>query len=157
MLLTSVCTTWQGLLAQRFFLGFLEAGVSPMFMLIVGSFYTKREQALRMGIWYSCTGFAAIVSPLINYAFGLIQGGASNWHYMYYFAGAITITWGMLILIVLPPDPVRAKGFDRREKYILVARLRSNNSGVRNTHFKLDQVKELLLDVKFWLAFFMAL
>ncbi|KAJ4422968.1 hypothetical protein N0V82_002362 [Gnomoniopsis sp. IMI 355080] len=157
LILTSVCTTWKGLLAQRFFLGFLEAGISPMFMLIVGSFYTKSEQALRMGIWYSFTGFAAIVSPLINYGFGLVQGSVSNWHYMYYFGGAITMAWGLLLLVVLPPDPVRAKGFDLREKYILVARLRSNNSGVRNTHFKLDQVKELLLDVKFWLAFFMAL
>lgn len=157
LLLTSICTTWQGLLIQRFFLGFLEAGISPMFMLITGSFYTKNEQAMRMGIWYSCTGFAGIVSPLINYAFGLIQGNLSSWHYMYYFAGSLTIVWGLLLLMVLPPDPIRAKGFDRREQYILVARLRCNNSGIRNTHLKLDQVKELLLDVKFWLTFFMAL
>lgn len=157
LVLTAVCTTWQGLLAERFFLGFLEAGVSPMFMLIVGSFYTKSEQALRMGIWYSCTGFAGIFSPLINYGFGLVGGGASSWVYMYYYAGAVTIVWGVLMLFFLPPDPIRAKGFDQREKYILIARLRSNNSGVRNTHFKMDQVKELLLDVKFWLAFFMAL
>lgn len=156
LILTSICTNWQGLIVQRFFLGFLEAGVSPMFMLIVGSFYTKSEQALRMGIWYSCTGFAGIFSPLINYGFGLVNGGVSSWHYMYYFAGAVTIAWGMLMLVVLPPDPIRAKGFDHREKYVLVARLRTNNSGVRNTHFKLDQVVELLLDVKFWLVFFMA-
>lgn len=157
LILTPACTTWQALLVERFFLGFLEAGISPMFMIIVGSFYSKSEQAFRMGIWYSCTGYAAIVSPLINYAFGLIQGSLSNWHYMYYFAGSVTIMWGLLLLVALPPDPVRAKGFDRREKYILVARLRSNNSGVRNTHFKLDQVKELLLDFKFWIAFFMSL
>lgn len=157
LILTAVCTTWQGLLVERFFLGFLEAGVSPMFMLIVGSFYTKSEQALRMGIWYSCTGFAGIFSPLINYGFGLVGGGTSSWVYMYYYAGAVTIVWGILMLFFLPPDPIRAKGFDQREKYILVARLRSNNSGVRNTHFKMEQVKELLLDVKFWLAFFMAL
>lgn len=156
LILTTVCTTWQGLLVQRFFLGFLEAGVSPMFMLIVGSFYTKREQALRMGIWYSCTGFAGIFSPLINYGFGLIGTGASSWLYMYYYAGAVTVVWGVLVFFFLPPDPIRAKGFDRRKKYILVARLRSNNSGVRNEHFKMEQVKELLLDVKFWLAFSMA-
>lgn len=157
LILTTVCTTWRGLLVQRFFLGFLEAGVSPMFMLIVGSFYTKSEQALRMGIWYSCTGFAGIFSPLINYGFGLVGGGVSSWVYMYYYAGAVTIVWGILMLFLIPPDPIHAKGFGHRESYILVARLRSNNSGVRNTHFKMDQVKELLLDVKFWLAFSIAL
>lgn len=47
--LTAACQSWQGLFAQRFFLGMLEAGVSPMFMLVVGQFYKKDEQALRMG------------------------------------------------------------------------------------------------------------
>lgn len=43
------CTNWQGLYAQRFFLGFLEAGVSPTWMVVVGGWYKKQEQALRMG------------------------------------------------------------------------------------------------------------
>lgn len=49
LLLTITCFNYQGLYAQRFFLGFLESGVSPMFMLIVGSWYKKDEQAFRMG------------------------------------------------------------------------------------------------------------
>lgn len=49
LILTSACTTWQALYVQRFFLGFLESGISPLFMLIVGSWYRKNEQALRMG------------------------------------------------------------------------------------------------------------
>ncbi|KAH8897968.1 allantoate permease [Thozetella sp. PMI_491] len=156
LLLTTVCTNYQGIYAQRFFLGFLESGVSPMFMLIVGSWYKKPEQAMRMGIWYCCTGYVSIVSPLINYGFGLIGGGVSSWRYMYYFAGSITILWGLVLYFVLPSDPIRAKGFNERERYILVARLQSNNSGVRNTHFKSSQVKELVLDIKFWLVFSVA-
>jgi MFS family permease len=111
---------------------------------------------MRMGIWYSCTGYVSIVSPVVNYGFGLIGGGVSSWRYMYYFAGALTIVWGLVLYFVLPPDPIRAKGFDEREKYIMVARLRTNNSGVRNTHYKIDQVKELLLDAKFWILFSIA-
>lgn len=75
---------------------------------------------------------------------------------MYYFAGALTIIWGVLLYWAIPPDPVRVKGFNERERYILVARLRTNNSGVRNTHFKTSQALELLTDVKFWLMFSMA-
>jgi MFS family permease len=48
-ILTPACTNYQGLYAQRFFLGALEAGISPIFMLIVGQFYKKDEQALMMG------------------------------------------------------------------------------------------------------------
>lgn len=46
---TTACTNYQGIFAQRFFLGMLEVGISPMFMLIVGSWYKKDEQAMRMG------------------------------------------------------------------------------------------------------------
>ena len=49
LICTPACHNWQGLYAQRFFLGFIESGVSPMFMLVVGQFYKKNEQALRMG------------------------------------------------------------------------------------------------------------
>jgi MFS family permease len=51
LMCTAACSTWQGLYAQRFFLGALESGVSPGFMLIVGGWYSKQEQALRMGAW----------------------------------------------------------------------------------------------------------
>ncbi|TLD31823.1 hypothetical protein E2P81_ATG07313 [Venturia nashicola] len=156
LILTTVCTNYKGIYAQRFFLGALESGINPMFMLIVGSFYRKNEQPMRMGIWYSCTGYVSIFSPLINYGFGSINGGKHTWRYMYYFAGGMTILWGIVVFFVLPPDPVRAKGFDDRERYIMLARLRSNNAGVRNTHFKGKQVLELFLDLKFWLMFSMA-
>ncbi|OJJ06658.1 hypothetical protein ASPVEDRAFT_65283 [Aspergillus versicolor CBS 583.65] len=156
LILTPVCHNYQSLYAQRFFLGVLESGISPMFMMIVGGWYKKDEQALRMGVWYSCTGYVSIFSPLVNYGLGHIKGSLSSWKYMYLFAGALTILWGVILNFVLPPDPVSARGFSERERYISVARLRTNNSGVRNTHFKMGQVVELLLDLKFWLIFFTA-
>jgi predicted MFS family arabinose efflux permease len=93
---------------------------------------------------------------VLNYGFGRAESSLANWKLMYLFAGAITIVWGIALWWVLPPDPVRAKGFDDRQRYILVARLRSNNSGVRNTHFKGSQVLELLRNEKFWLMFAIA-
>lgn len=70
--------------------------------------------------------------------------------------GCVTILWSFVILFFMPPDPIRAKQFNEREKYIAVARMRTNNAGVRNTHFKREQLWELLLDVKFWMMFAMA-
>jgi MFS family permease len=49
LMCTAACHNWQSLFAQRFFLGFLESGISPMFMIVVGGWYKKNEQALRMG------------------------------------------------------------------------------------------------------------
>ncbi|KAF3005952.1 hypothetical protein E8E13_010158 [Curvularia kusanoi] len=157
LMCSAACTTWQGFYAQRFFLGFLESGVSPMFMLIVGGWYKKREQALRMGAWYSATGYVSMVSPLINYGLGHISGGKFNsWQYMYLVAGSITVLWALVILLLMPPDPIRAKGLNDRERYIAVARMKENNSGVRNRHFKAAQVWESLCDIRFWLIFSIA-
>lgn len=49
LILTTQCTNFQTLYTQRFFLGLLESGISPMFMLVVASWYKKDEQAFRMG------------------------------------------------------------------------------------------------------------
>ncbi|KAF2440943.1 MFS transporter [Karstenula rhodostoma CBS 690.94] len=142
LMCSAACTNWQGYYAQRFFLGFLESGISPMFMLVVGGWYKRQEQALRM------------VSPLINYGLGQISGGGLNrWQYMYLVAGAITILWAVVIYFFMPSDLICAKGFTDTERYIAVLRTRANNFGVRNTHFKAEQLWESLLDIKFWLIF----
>ncbi|KAH8696466.1 MFS transporter [Talaromyces proteolyticus] len=150
---TAACHNWQSFYAQRFFLGLLESGVSPMFMMVVGQFYKKDEQALRMGVWFSATGYISIVSPLINYSLGHITGSLSPWRYMYIVAGIITILWSAVILFFMPPDPIHGYNLNERERYIAVVRLRTNNSGVRNKHFKKEQLYELLIDLKFWLVF----
>ncbi|KAK3671362.1 hypothetical protein LTR78_008823 [Recurvomyces mirabilis] len=157
LMCTAAVQDHRGLYAQRFFLGALESGVSPAWMLVVGGWYKKQEQALRMGAWYCMTGYVSIISPLINYGLGHITGSLSPWRYMYIVAGAVTIIWAFVILFLMPPDPIRAKRFTEREKYIAVARMRVNNSGVRNTHFKFEQLRELLTDLRFWLCFFIAL
>jgi hypothetical protein len=46
---TAACHNYQGLYAVRFLLGFLEAGIPPMFMLIIAGWYNKHEQAFRLG------------------------------------------------------------------------------------------------------------
>lgn len=75
---------------------------------------------------------------------------------MYIVGGILTIVWAFVVLFFMPPDPIRAKGFNERERYIAVARLRVNNAGVRNTHFKRQHVLELFVDEKFWIIFAMA-
>lgn len=65
----------------------------------------------------------------------------------------ITILWSTVIFFFMPPDPVHGRNLNKRERYIAVARLRTNNSGVRSKHFKKEQLYELLIDLKFWLVF----
>lgn len=95
-----------------------------------------------------------MTAPLVNYAIGSIPGTSiATWKIMYLFAGILTMVWGLLLPIVLPADPIHCKMLKPRERYVAVARLRSNNAGVKNTHVKIAQILELVGDVKFWLCF----
>lgn len=86
---TPACKTFEHFLVNRFFLGLIEAGVSPMFMMVVGLWYTHAEQVSRSSWWYSFSGGSLLVSPLINYGLGHINGGELQpWQYMYFIAGA---------------------------------------------------------------------
>lgn len=103
-------------------------------------------------MWYSASGFISTVAAPLNYGLGKIHGRLAPWRYMYIVGGVLTIIWSFAILFLMPPDPIRARGFDERERYIAVARLRINNAGVRNLHFKKEHALELFRDEKFWLV-----
>ena len=94
-MLTAAVTSWRGLFAQRFFLGFVGSGVPTAFMCIVSGYYTQREQALRQSWWFSSTGGWTVIGGALNYGFAQITGGAlARWQYIYLLAGSLTVLFG---------------------------------------------------------------
>ncbi|KAJ4391516.1 hypothetical protein N0V93_005134 [Gnomoniopsis smithogilvyi] len=149
---TAGVTTWQGLLVQRFFLGFMESVIPTTFMLIVSGYYTQAEQALRQSWWFSGTGWFTVIGSALNYGFAQIKGGAlAPWQYIYVFAGGLTFLFGIWCLFV-PDSPVDAWFLTPEERFVAVERLRAGQTGVRNHVIKKDQIKEAALDVKVWLV-----
>ncbi len=53
---TAGVTSYGGLYAQRFALGFVESAIPTGFMCIVSGYFTQAEQSLRQSWWYSATG-----------------------------------------------------------------------------------------------------
>ncbi|KAF7553038.1 hypothetical protein G7Z17_g3890 [Cylindrodendrum hubeiense] len=150
-LCTAACTSFGGLLANRFALGLIEAGVSPIFMLVVGLWYTHSEQVSRSSWWYSFSGGSLLISPPINYGLGSISSGSLNsWQYMYLFAGGVTLIWGVSLWWIFPDSPQHAKGFSEEEHQLLLERVRQNNAGMENKNVKMYQVREALLDYHLW-------
>lgn len=152
---TAGVTTFRGLYAARFFLGFVEAIIPTCFSVIVTSFYTQEEQALRQSWWWSSLGFWTIIGSAINYGFGQIQGGAlAKWQYIYLFAGSLTIVFG-LACFWIPDSPITAWFLTAEERVVAVERLRRSQSGVRCHVIKRSQIVEALLDIKTLLIFIM--
>ena len=151
-MLTATVTTWRGLYAQRFFLGFIESVMPTAYMSIVSSYYKQNEQALRQSWWFSSTGIFTIIGAALNYGFGQITGGSlKSWQYIYLMAGAITVLFGCFCFCV-PDSPIDAWFLSHEERVAAVERLRSGQTGVRNHNTKWRQVLDCLKDVKFYLV-----
>ncbi|KAL8958508.1 MAG: hypothetical protein Q9193_004452, partial [Seirophora villosa] len=154
-MLTAAVTSWQGLFAQRFFLGFVESIMPTAFMCIITNYYTQEEQALRQSWWFSATGGWTIIGGALNYAFAQITGGTlRRWQYIYLLAGALTVLYGCLCFLI-PNSAVSAWFLTEEERVIAVERLRKGQTGVRCQTLKWSQLKESILDVKIWLVAFM--
>lgn len=51
------------------------------------------------------------------------------WQSFFWICGALTITYGLVVGIFLPDNPVKAKFINQREKAIAIDRVRVNQTG----------------------------
>ncbi|KAK5163434.1 uncharacterized protein LTR77_010616 [Saxophila tyrrhenica] len=107
-LLTSQVTSFGGIIACRFILGFVEAPFFAGVLFYLSKWYTKSELNLRMSIFYSGSLLAGAFGNLI--AGGILSGldnamGMRAWKWLYILEGSITIAVGILVVVVLPDFP----------------------------------------------------
>ncbi|GAQ06863.1 uncharacterized transporter C417.10 [Aspergillus lentulus] len=154
-------SNFSGAIAIRFFLGVFEASVTPGFALLTSQWYTKQEQNSRVNIWFSFNGWGQILGGLV--AYGIAVGTAKHgsaiepWKIVFLFTGLLTVALGVIFLWVVPDSQLNARWLKKEDRILAVARVKVNQQGIGNKHFKLYQVKEALLDPMTWAFFFYAL
>lgn len=159
--LFATVSNFGGAVAIRFFLGVAEAAVTPGFALITSQWYTKREQGTRTGIWFSFNGFAQIFGGLV--AYGIATGARKHgfaiapWKIVFLLTGLLTVCLGIVFFFVVPDNQLNARWLSQTDRVLAVARVRVNQQGIGNKHFKMYQVKQTLMDPLAWSFFFFAL
>ena len=147
---TAGCNDYAGIMVNRFFLGFLESAVAPAFTVLVTFWWTREEQALRTGLWYSCVGVATTISPLINYGLGQIHGSLLSWKPLFLILGAVTVVWSIVLFLALPDSPLTSKNLSEAERSIAISRLQRNNAGTISHQFNRAQFLEAFRDYKLY-------
>ncbi|KAI8307940.1 putative transporter [Colletotrichum sp. SAR11_240] len=137
--------------------GAAEACADPAFMIITSMWYTRREQPIKIGLWYTANGIGIALGGLLGYVIGNIKGALASWKYEFIIVGALCCAWGIVIAVFLPDNPITSKTLSQREKKIVIERLRQNQTGVENKTFKLYQVREAFTDFKLYFFFMIAL
>lgn len=150
----SATENFAGAVAVRFFLGVFEAAVTPGFALFTSQWYTRSEQGYRTGIWFSFNGFAQIFGGLVAYgiSIGVQKHGASiaSWKIVFLTIGLLTAAVGFSFLYFMPDNQLNARFLTPQERLLAIERIRKNQQGVGNKHFKMYQLKEALTDPMVW-------
>ncbi|KAK6365543.1 hypothetical protein LTS17_011262 [Exophiala oligosperma] len=156
--LTAACTNYGGLITVRFFLGVAEATITPAFMFITSTWYTRDEIPIRTGIWFAGNSVGGVLASFIAYGVGHIEDPLSPWMWMFIILGILTFLWAFALLLLLPDSIEKAKFLSTEERKHAADRVIIAGTGrTANTKWKLDQVVECVLDPKSWLIFAMSL
>jgi len=115
-------------------------------------FYTRNEQTLRVGYWFLMNGTAQIISGFISYGALHIQTkGFRPWQWLMIITGIITMALSVAYWFFFPDSPTNAWFLTGEERIKAVQRIKGNQTGVENKHFKMEQLMEALGDYKTWI------
>ncbi|KAL4927974.1 major facilitator superfamily domain-containing protein [Aspergillus undulatus] len=152
--LTAVCTSYGGLLVVRFFLGVAEATITPAFMFITTTWYTRDEIPVRTGICFSGYSFGGLLASLLAYGIGQIEHPLRPWMWMFIVLGIATFVWALFIFAFLPDSISNASFLTDEEKYITAHRVNMAGTGrTEGTRWNSEQAVECFCDPKTWHLF----
>lgn len=102
--LTSQVSSYGGFIVIRLVLGITEAGLYPGSYFILSMWYTPKELATRMAIFYGANTAAGAFGGVIAYGVGNLDGamGWRAWRWLFLIEGVITIFAGLCCLFLLP-------------------------------------------------------
>lgn len=123
---TAAAETFGGLIAIRFFLGFVEAAYFPGCLFFLSSWYTRKELGFRTAVLYSGSLMSGAFSGLITA--GITSGmdgkrGLRAWRWLFIIEGVITIVIAFIAVFILPNFPRTTGWLTEEERQLAVWRL----------------------------------
>ncbi|KAH7361857.1 major facilitator superfamily domain-containing protein [Plectosphaerella cucumerina] len=151
--LMAAAHTFRSLLVARFFLGAFEASIAPSFVAITSMFWRRREQPMRMAMWYAMNGFTNCFGSLITWGLASIPTPLKPYQVIFVVFGLVTVAFSVVIFRHMPDSPVEANFLTDEDKLIAIERLRMNQTGVMSREWRWNHVWESIRDPKTWFWF----
>ncbi|PWI68526.1 hypothetical protein PCL_01615 [Purpureocillium lilacinum] len=128
---TAACHSFGGLVAARFFLGFVEAAYFPVdnqpgCLYYLSCWYTRKELSVRTTYLYAGSLISGAFSGLIAAGITSNMDGAKGlraWRWLFIIEGAITIVVAIAAFWILPDFPRTTKWLDEKETALAAWRL----------------------------------
>lgn len=150
---TASATTYERLLAARFFLGVAEAGFSSGVMMHLCYFYKPEERATRMAIFASAValacGFGGLLASGISFLNGV--GNLAGWQWLFILEGSPAVIVGVLVWFKLPDYPQTAAWLTPHERAFAIKRLGPHAPSMSMNDWDWRIVRDTVLNPIFWL------
>ncbi|KAF9922493.1 hypothetical protein FBU30_007359 [Linnemannia zychae] len=142
-----------GLLAARFFLGLTESGLFPGSVYLISLWYTRSEQALRNGLFFSTATMAGAFGGVLAYGIAQMDGvsGLHGWQWIFLLEGLPTVLLTVVVYFFLPDFPSNAPFLNAEEKELAVRRLLIDAGPAVETAFSWRQFRAVFVDWKVYL------
>jgi len=156
--LTATCHSYGGLMTVRFLLGVTEATITPAFMFITSTWYTRDEIPTRTGYWFAGNATGGLLASFLAFGIGHARDRLAPWKSMYLILGAATFLWALPLLLLLPDSIATAAFLAPHERRHAARRVvRAGTGRTAHTDWKREQALECLRDPKTWLLVTMSL
>ncbi|OBZ68954.1 hypothetical protein A0H81_11047 [Grifola frondosa] len=114
-----------GLIATRFFLGFVETGIFPACFYLIAMWYKRAEAQKRYSFFFSSTTLAGGFGGLLASAIGKMDGmrGYRGWRWIFILEGTLTCVVSAILYFAISDFPEEVKWLTAEEKEFVKARL----------------------------------
>ncbi|KAL3418716.1 MFS transporter [Phlyctema vagabunda] len=152
--LTCVVKDYKGMMLCRFFLGLTEAPYYPGALYMISLFYTRKEIATRMSIFYTGNMLASSFSGLI--AAGVFAGldgkaGLEGWRWLFLIQGVVTVVIAVIGVWMLPDTPLKTRWLTPEERQLAHDRIARDTTGLRESTSAWKGLIEACSDYRTWI------
>ena len=152
-------TNYAGFIFLRVVLGMLESSVTPILMIITSQWYKLSEQFMLSAIWFSFCGVGGVLGGAISLGMVIHNElySIAGWKLLFIVTGLMTVFLSVVFYFWIPDSPADAWFLSEEEKIHAVKRIRKNQQGFGNKHFKRHQFIEAFTDHRTYIYFFFGL
>lgn len=154
MFLHCTAYNYQGIIALRFFLGFVESIAVPTLNMTMNQFLTPDEKNSYGPIWYVSSMGVTIPVGFIAYGILFAKSSVPAWKLFTIIIGGCTFLLTILVFLWYPNNPADAKFLSTNERVWVIRRVqRTSRASIEQKVIKKYQVLEAIKDPISWMFF----
>jgi MFS family permease len=144
--------SWGWMIICRILMGIFEASFFPALLFIMSTWYKRHEVQKRLAAFFLLSVTTGGLSPILAWAFSLLNGKANlaGWRWIFLIEGIITILLGFVTWFFIPDFPDQNRFLTPEQTALVLKRIDEDRGDALPDPVTYEKVKKHLLDWTIW-------